>query len=63
VATELAGRDPIAPPANPPVPLEAVPRVVVHQVSSAERWEVFLNPSKVRSLLDVRVLEGKAQGA
>ena len=30
---------------------------MIHQVSSARRREVFLNPSEVRRLLDVRVLE------
>ena len=56
----LAGRDPIAPLMNPPpVPQEASHLVVTHQVSSAGRKEVFLNPSKVRNLLDMRVLEGR----
>ena len=52
-----AGRDPIAPPTSPPILQEAGPRVVIRQVSSAGRREVFLNPSKVRRLLDTRVLE------
>ena len=56
-ATELVGRDPIAPPTNPLIPQEAGLRVVIRQVSSARRQEVFLNPSEVRRLLDVRVLE------
>ena len=59
VATESVGRDPIAPPTNPPILQEAGPRVVIHQVSSAGRREVFLNPSEVRRLLDARVLEGR----
>ena len=33
--------------------------MVICQVSSARRQEVFLNPSEVRRLLDVRVLEGR----
>ena len=57
IATELVGRDPITPPTNHPVPQEVGPRVVIRQVSSAGRREVFLNPSEVRRLLDVRVLE------
>ena len=57
MVTESAGRDPIAPPTNLPILQEAGPQVVIHQVSSAGRWEVFLNPNKVRSLLDMRVLE------
>ena len=54
---ELVGRDPITPPTNRPVPQEVGPRVVIRQVSSAGRREVFLNPSEVRRLLDARVLE------
>src|ERR1700753_2510517 len=57
VATELVGRDPITPPMTRPVPQEVGPRVVIRQVSSAGRREVFLNPSEVRKLLDARVLE------
>ena len=57
ITTELVGRDLISPPTSPPIPQEAGPRVVICQVSSVGRWEVFLNPSKVRRLLDVRVLE------
>ena len=57
VTTESVGRDPIAPPTNPPIPQEAGPQVVIRQVSSARRREVFLNPSEVRRLLDARVLE------
>ena len=56
IATGSVGRDPITPPTNPPIQ-EAGPRVVICQVSSAGRREVFLNPSKVRRLLDARVLE------
>ena len=33
--------------------------MVIRQVSSARRREVFLNPSEVRRLLDARVLEGR----
>ena len=54
---ESVGRDLIAPLMNPPIPQEAGPRVVIRQVSSAGRQEVFLNPSEVRRLLDARVLE------
>ena len=57
VAMELVGRDPITPPTTRPVPQEVGPRVVIRQVSSAGRREVFLNPSEVRRLLDARVLE------
>ena len=57
VATGSVGRDPIAPPMNPPVPQETGPRVMICQVSSAGRQEVFLNPGEARRLLDVRVLE------
>src|SRR6201992_871882 len=59
VATGSAGRDPITPPTTLPVPQEVGPRVVIRQVSSAGRREVFLNLSKVRRLLDARVLEGR----
>ena len=57
VATESVGRDPITPLTNRPTPQEVGPQVVIRQVSSAGRQEVFLNPSEVRRLLDVRVLE------
>ena len=57
IATESVGRDLIAPLTNPPAPQEAGPRVMIRQVSSAGRREVFLNPSEVRRLLDVRILE------
>ena len=57
IATGLVGRDLIALPMSLPVPLETGPWVVIRQVSSAGRWEVFLNLSKVRRLLDMRVLE------
>ena len=56
-ATESVGRDPITPPMNRLAPQEVGPRVVICQVSSARRREVFLNPSEVRRLLDARVLE------
>ena len=59
VAMESVGRDPIAPLMNPLILQEAGPHVVICQVSSAGRREVFLNPSKVRRLLDTRVLEGR----
>ena len=57
VATGSVGRDPITPPTNHPAPQEVGPRVVIRQVSSARRCEVFLNPSEVKRLLDARVLE------
>ena len=57
VTTESVGSDLIAPLTNSPIPQEVGPRVVICQVSSAGRQEVFLNPSKVRRLLDTRVLE------
>ena len=47
----------MTPPTIRPVPQEVGPRVVIRQVSSAGRREVFLNPSEVRRLLDARVLE------
>ena len=58
-ATESVGRDPITPPTTRPAPQEVGPWVVIRQVSSAGRREVFLNPSEVRRLLDARVLEGR----
>ena len=57
IATESVGRDPIAPLMNPPIPQEVGLQVVIRQVSSAGRREVFLNPSEVRRMLDARVLE------
>ena len=57
ITMESVGRDPITPPTNRPAPQEAGPRVVICQVSSARRREVFLNLSEVRRLLDARVLE------
>ena len=57
VATESVGRDPITPPTSHPILQEVSPWVVIRQVSSAGRREVFLNPNEVRRLLDVRVLE------
>ena len=55
--TESVGRDPITPLMNRLAPQEVGPQVVIRQVSSAGRREVFLNPSEVRRLLDARVLE------
>ena len=57
VATESVGRDLITPPTNRPAPPGVGPQVVIRQVSSARRQEVFLNLSEVRRLLDARVLE------
>ena len=57
VITGSVGRDPITPLMNRPAPPEVGPRVVIRQVSSAGRREVFLNLSEVRRLLDARVLE------
>ena len=59
-ATESVGRDLITPPTNCPTLQEIGPQVVIRQVSSAGRREVFLNLSEVRRLLDTRVLERRA---